>query len=277
MTASIVRSPVADMPPIGLEELTERAALLTRIDRKYVLPVDRVDRLLADVSSDARVLEIDGIRSFAYESVYFDTPGLTSYLLAARRRRRRFKVRTRTYVDSAQCWLEVKTQGGDGSTVKNRLPYELDHYATITPGLSFVESTLMQESIVASDELELVPTLVTRYRRTTLFLPATASRVTIDTDLEWEDDAGRSLRLPELAVIETKTGSTASCVDRLLWSLGHRPSRISKYGTGLAALRPDLPSAPWRRTLRRHFACGQAGTGAHAPGYTPTHGYQPVD
>jgi hypothetical protein len=46
------------------------------------------------------VLEIDGARSFAYDSTYFDTPDLDAYLLAATRRRRRFKVRTRTYVDS---------------------------------------------------------------------------------------------------------------------------------------------------------------------------------
>ena len=56
-------------------------------------------------------------------------------------------------------------------------------------------------------------------------------------------------------------------VDRLLWQRGTRPARISKYATGLAALRPDLPDVPWRRTLRRHFrdatVVGSAGTGTH--------------
>jgi hypothetical protein len=56
-----------------------------------------------------------------------------------------------------------------------------------------------------------------------------------------------------MAIVETKTGSTASRVDRLLWSRGHRPVRISKYATGLAALHPELPTGVWRRTLRRHF------------------------
>ena len=85
------------------------------------------------------------------------------------------------------------------------------------------------------------------------FVPATSSRVTIDTDLIWQDGA-RELHLPDLAIIETKTGSTASCVDRLLWAQGQRPGRVSKYATGLAALRPDLPATPWRRTLQRHFS-----------------------
>lgn len=98
------------------------------------------------------------------------------------------------------------------------------------------------------------PTLVTRYHRSTLYLPATQSRATIDTDLILVDGRRRPLCLPELAIVETKTGSTASAVDRLLWARGHRPAAVSKYATGLAALRPDLPDGPWRRTLRRHFA-----------------------
>ncbi len=97
------------------------------------------------------------------------------------------------------------------------------------------------------------PTLVTSYRRGTLFLPATASRVTIDTDLSWYDGRQR-LRLPELAIVETKTSSTPSGTDRQLWRRGHRPVRISKYCTGLAALRQDLPAWRWHRVLCRYFS-----------------------
>jgi hypothetical protein len=104
-------------------------------------------------------------------------------------------------------------------------------------------------------ELALAPVLTTRYRRTTLFLPASQSRVTIDVDLTWttHGEPRRDLHLPGLAVVETKTRAAASEADRLLWARGHRPTAISKYATGLAALRPELPSAPWRRLLRHHF------------------------
>lgn len=252
MTATVDRSPLSHLDPIGLDELTERADLQTRVDRKYVLPVVEAAAILAQVDVDARVLEIDRSRSFGYHSVYFDTPELTSYLLTAQRRRRRFKIRTRTYLESAECWLEVKTQGSRGNTVKNRLPYQPDHQSSLSPGRQFVAAVLAREAIPLGCGMTFVPTLVTRYRRSTLFLPATTSRVTIDTELTWQD-GDRPLRLPGLAVVETKTGSTASRVDRLLWARGHRPIRISKYATGLAALRPELPAAPWRRTLRRHF------------------------
>ena len=38
-------------------------------------------------------------------------------------------------------------------------------------------------------------------------------------------------------IVETKAGPHPSGVDRLLWAAGHRPASLSKYGTGLAALR----------------------------------------
>jgi hypothetical protein len=252
MTTPDLDQPLRRFAPIDLAELVERAALQTRMDRKYVLPVHEVAALLSAVPADARALEIGRVRSFAYESVYFDTAELTSYRLTALRRRHRFKIRTRTYVDSAECWLEVKTEGARGTTVKHRVPHPLDHRSTVDYGREFIDGVLADTPLAGCCGAPLGPTLVTRYQRSTLLLPQNASRVTIDTDLIW-NASGHRLSLPHLAVVETKTGSTPSPVDRTLWARGYRPIRISKYGTGLAALRRDLPDAPWRRTLRRHF------------------------
>ena len=261
--SALLAAPVADLAPVGLEELVERAGLLTRVDRKYLVPVAEVGALVGGLAADAQVLEIAGRRLFDYESVYFDTPDLLAYHLAAHRRRRRFKVRTRTYHDSAQCWIEVKTRGVRGTTVKDRVPHLLDDRGTVTPALPFVTATLTAHGIADVDGARWTPTLVTRYRRATILLPATDSRLTVDVDLAWHDGS-RTLHLDGLAVVETKTGSTASGADRLLWTHGHRPLSISKYATGLAALRPDLPSTRWRRTLRRHLAPTGADTGRQA-------------
>src|SRR5689334_1799372 len=146
------------LPAIGHAELVEQAALQTRVDRKYAVPRHAVDSLLAGLGDDTRVLEIDGLRVFRYHSVYFDTGDLTSYRLAAYRRRRRFKIRTRTYLDSASCWLEVKTEGARGGTVKDRRPYSLDHQATVAPGRSFVDATLAPLAIPGHTELAFGPT-----------------------------------------------------------------------------------------------------------------------
>ena len=66
---------LAGLPGIGLAELTEHAALLSRVDRKYVLPTVDAGGLIAELAPAAAVLEIDGRRHFTYESLYFDTGG----------------------------------------------------------------------------------------------------------------------------------------------------------------------------------------------------------
>ncbi|CAN5149473.1 VTC domain-containing protein [soil metagenome] len=242
---------LALLEAITLDELVAKAALQTRVDRKYVLSRLDAAEVLAALDPSTRILEIDGARASAYESVYFDTPDLLSYRMAAHARRRRFKLRTRSYVDTDEAWLEVKTRGARSTTVKDRLAYEMDDRGILTPdGREYADAAL---GALGLDGADLRPTLVTRYHRSTLYLPGSGSRATVDTDLSWEGDDGRVLSTPDLAIIETKSGSRTSEVDRLLWSHGHRPATISKFGTGLAALRSDLPSNKWARVLRRHF------------------------
>ncbi|HOW02120.1 MAG TPA: hypothetical protein PLY19_11725, partial [Rhodoglobus sp.] len=85
---------MSTLAPISLAELTAAAELQTRVDRKYVLTRAQAGTVLRDLAPDTRVLEIDGTRAMAYESVYFDTRDLLSYRMAAHARRRRFKLRT---------------------------------------------------------------------------------------------------------------------------------------------------------------------------------------
>lgn len=245
--------------PLSLDELNTSAALQTRIDRKYLVSLDQLDDVLAATDPATRVLEIDGERAFGYASVYFDTPGLSSYLGAARRRRDRFKVRTRSYLDTGSCWVEVKTRGPRGATVKTRQEHAPDQPDSLAaPAWQFASGALGGHRVAELDG-PLAPTLVSTYRRTTLHVPGQhggpASRTTIDTDLVWTDPrTGAERPLGDLAIIETKTGSAASPTDRLLWRHGIRPIRISKYGTGMAVLHPELPAQPWRRVLDRHVA-----------------------
>ncbi len=55
--------------------------------------------------------------------------------------------------------------------------------------------------------------------------------------------------MPDTLIVETKGGSSPSALDRALWRTGTRPSRVSKYGAGLAALDDDLPDLKWHRVL----------------------------
>lgn len=243
------------LPAIGLDELVDRAPLLTRVDRKYILPASELPTILSGLGRHPhrmRVLDIDGRRDFAYQSRYFDTPGLDSYLGAAHRRRRRFKVRVRSYVDTDLHLLEVKTRGPRGTTVKHRAAHR-GHPERLDADARRFLDTVLSTCRISADVTQLSPALMTHYQRTTLFLPGSASRVTIDTALAWTLPSGEAIRWGDRAIVETKSGRAASEVDRLLWSLRHRPCTVSKYGTGLAALQPHLPAHRWRPALRRYF------------------------
>ncbi|MDR1711461.1 MAG: polyphosphate polymerase domain-containing protein [Propionibacteriaceae bacterium] len=236
---------IATLAPVGLDELNARAALLTRVDRKYVIPLAQLPAVMELVPDTAQALEIDGRRAFGYRSTYFDTPGRLTYRLAATRRRRRFKVRTRCY-DTGSSFLEVKTRAGAGRTVKRRLesPDYLPQWVAYA----------LSDSGIALDAFALAPSLDVAFERSTLLLGD--ARITIDTGLSWQLPTGAA-RQANLAVVETKSAGRPTEFDIALWRAGHRPDRMSKYATGLAWLCPELSGNRWHRTLSRYFEGGQ--------------------
>ena len=248
MTMTLERRDLESLPPIGLDELNERADLLVRMDRKYLLDEPAVPAFVAALPDGTRVLEIAGSRSVEYRSLYHDTSELDAFKATAQRRRRRFKVRTREY-GTGGSYLEVKTRRGS-FTVKERIAYDTVAGRLDPLGMTYVAERLADAGIPLDAEMQ--PTLWTAYRRTTLLLPDQA-RVTIDSDLVWSSMGADSLQCDGLVIVETKSGSQASAADRVLWAAGHRPVSISKYGTGLAALNPDLPSNRWHRILTRRL------------------------
>lgn len=249
MTSTMDPTALWGLEVLSLEELLAVADLQTRRDRKYLVPQEEVDGLIAQ--SDTRVLAIGGSRVFRYESVYFDTDHLDSYLGAARRRPRRFKVRTRSYLDSDQCMVEVKTRDARGRTVKHRHPHPVEHRGELTDTARRFVATI---GLAAGHVDALRPAMTTRYRRATLLQEQPASRVTVDFDVTWLDPEGLAADLTGFVLIETKTAGQPCPFDRILWRAGHRPVTISKYCTGLAATDRGIPSNKWHRVLNRHFA-----------------------
>ncbi|WP_395153407.1 polyphosphate polymerase domain-containing protein [Ilumatobacter sp.] len=249
---------VNELASISLPDLDAIAALQVRNDRKYVVDEATVDLMIGDLAADLKVLEIDGLRTFDYRSVYFDTPDFDLHHAAATGRRRRFKVRTRVYEDSGQAMLEVKTKDGRGRTVKERLDYDIDDSSQLTPeGRRFLQMALVSSDVPVADDVlshtGLQPVLTTAYRRSTIVHETSGTRATIDCALVCTAPDGRSVSLDAI-IVESKSLTAAGPVDRWMWANGHRPVKISKCSTGLAALNPELPSNKWRRILDRHFS-----------------------
>ncbi len=241
-------------PSISLDALTAEGDLQTRRDRKYIVEQSVVTRLVAGLSPETQVLDIGGIREFGYRTTYFDTPDMASYLGAAHRRRRRWKIRTRVYeataASAATAKVEVKQREGREMNTKVALDYDPADSAVLTDVADrFIADHLFANTTPAG----LAPSLITTYRRSTVFDPISGSRATFDFGLKCDGLSYGSVELDHV-VLETKSAGQASSLDRALWAEGIRPIRVSKYCTGLAALRPELPRNKWHRTLKTYFA-----------------------
>lgn len=237
------------LPGIGLDSLTARAALMTRIDRKYLVPGPLARQLITELADRALVLDIDGRRRFRYRSTYYDTADLTAFRAAAGRRRRKYKVRRRDYLDTGASFLEVKTNTGLGASRKQRIPVHAEELGAAHR--AFVDEALTTAGCPVPTA-PLHPVLGTRYDRSTILLASEATRLTLDAQLTWESSpVGPSRALHELVVIETKTAHRPGTADHYLWDHGHRPVRLSKYATGMALLDPSLGANRWHRTLQR--------------------------
>ena len=239
-----------ELSTLTLDEVDENAALQVRVDRKYVVAAHTWGDVLDSLSGRPHVLEIEGLRSFRYSSTYYDTAELASYRDAVRSRPHRFKVRTRRYVDTGAFAVEVKMRSTSGATVKSR-----EWLATDVPSLggrlpATAATFVSGFERIGACATDLAEVLTTSYERVTLVTDD--ARVTVDRNVAATDTNGRRMDYGDQLIVETKSAGGAGAADRALWASGTRPARISKYGTSLAALRPELPSNRWSRSIRRH-------------------------
>jgi hypothetical protein len=239
---------VERLRPVSLAEANDAAEALIRVDRKYVVSPSVVATMIASCAERLAVLDIESDRRFPYHSQYFDTDDFALHRAAATKRRRRFKVRTRTY-GNGLVMLEVKAKDGRGRTVKHRVehsgaPTELGDTAQ-----RYITEVTGAHALVP----RLRPSLTTDYERATVVDAAAGCRATIDRSLVCTATDGRTVRLDHAAIVETKSAASAGPLDRWLWSAGIRPVRISKYCTALGVLYPELPSNAWHRTIATHF------------------------
>lgn len=239
---------------ISLEALDDRAALLRRVDNKYLLQRDQLVRLLRHAVDHHDVLEIDGRRRFAYRSVYFDTRDLRAFHDHVAGRRPRFKLRTRCYLDAGSCQFEVKVTTGSDETDK----HQADHPADASERLGedarrLIEATLHYTG--AEPARDLIAVLTTEFDRFTLAARAGGSRMTCDLGLRLccLNDGSQALLDPARVVVETKSGDGCTTVDRLLSEMGIAPISMSKYRMGIDLLVERDPTGK-TGPLRKHFS-----------------------
>jgi len=242
---------VEAFPAIGLDGLDAAVALRDRVDVKYVIPLEAFAELAGRLLATHAALEIGGRRAFAYHSRYFDTPELRAFRDHIQQRRRRYKCRSREYLDTGAYAFEVKLKGLRGRTVKHRMAY--DGHELSDAAIGFLRDCLDQ-AYGRPPDAGLRPALDVAYTRVTLAAPALGERVTCDFDLSFTGPGGAQGRLdPGMVIVESKSARGDARADRVLRRLGHRPQpACSKYCLGVALTRP-VAGNPLRPLLRRHF------------------------
>lgn len=230
---------------VSLDELDRGASFQRRVDNKYLLSRDRLAAAVQQLARDHDVLEIDGRRSFRYESVYFDTPALASFHDHVPDRAPRIKVRSRLYADSNTSSFELKVKLADGETRKEALDQDAREHGLLTERVREFLRRCLEEVLDRAAPPDLEPMLVTSFERGTLVARSGAERVTIDSGVELARPAGAAVRLVErLMLVEVKSENGNEVADALLREAGAEPVAISKYRVGIGLLVAADPEPP---------------------------------
>lgn len=231
----VILSLLCSFTPVSLEELNTKAAMLERLDNKYIIPADRFRPAFSAFADLFDVLEIDGKRAFTYATTYFDDPGFRAYFDHHQGRRKRCKIRVRDYLDAGFSYLEVKLKDKRDVTIKKRLKLPAPKDLLDQDALNFVE-TCYREIYAQPFGKPLAPVIGMQYQRITLVAKEGGERMTIDTALQFNAANITRVVRPDMFIIETKSARGNGIADKVLRALHVHPTkRCSKYCIGMAA------------------------------------------
>lgn len=228
---------IRQFQPISLKQLNAKAEMLARRDNKYVVRGAQLGPALAALRDEFDVLEIAAKRDFTYETCYFDDAGFTSYHEQIADTPQRSKIRTRHYTDAGLCYVEFKLKGDNDITIKERLPYPVDHYGRLDDNAWAHIRSAYRNLCGRPFERDLEPVVEMRYQRITLVARQGGERTTIDHALTFASRSGTRQLASDLFIMETKSDNADGIADRILRGLGVAAAdSCSKYCLALAML-----------------------------------------
>jgi len=232
------------MMPITLAEMSG-VKLMNRTDTKFVTTMPRLIELLRMAREDYYVQDIDGERNALYDTTYFDTRGFDMYQEHQHGHANRQKIRFRTYVSSHLQFMEIKTKNNHGRTKKKRIEVD-DMDLADSAKREFIAERLH----FCVDDLQ--PHMHNYFHRVTLVNRGKTERLTIDTQLEFNNViTGHQRDMGQLVIVELKRdGLVYSPVLEMLRQLHILPHGFSKYCMGAAMTNPQLPVNRFKEKLR---------------------------
>ena len=197
---------------ISLEELNATMSLMERIEKKYMISLEDLGKLMKEFHNDYYILAIKGNSIFTYDNIYMDTDDFYFYHQHEKGKTSRMKVRSREYVDSDIAFFECKQREGD-LIRKSRYGIAVEDSKVLTN-----QSSAFYQNICTSLNLEhahysLKPTIRTVYKRVTLCSKKNDERITIDFDVNVQDimkEGTEKIPFGPVAIIETKSSHKKS-------------------------------------------------------------------
>ncbi len=229
-----IKEILQDFEPISLQEM-EGSELMERMDLKYFFTVDRLPAVLSHLKEHYKVLCVLDNRLCKYESLYFDTTDFELFYNHHRgRSNRRYKVRFRKYVESELHFFEVKFRNRRGRTIKDRImqgrmSQVIQHNA---------KDFLKEKTPLEAGELE--PKLMVRYSRMTLVNKSFPERVTIDLNVNFQNNNGDKT-IDNLIIAEVKQDKPfVSPFIKVMRGQHIREVALSKYCFGVVTLYENM-------------------------------------
>lgn len=229
-------SPINDalktLDSISLKEM-DSVKLMNRTDTKFVFPVSILPDLLIKSKVSYRVLEINGLRTPSYNTLYFDTKNHQLFLDHHNGKPNRYKVRIRNYVESNLFFLEIKKKI-KGRTDKHRIKVNEIENTLSENSKEFISKTIQSN-------LEFEPSLWNSFKRITLVNKNVPERITIDLNLTFSHNNQQHV-LDYLVIAEVKQEKVNlnNPFIALLKEEGIRENSISKYCIGSLLCHSDL-------------------------------------
>ncbi|GAA5219485.1 polyphosphate polymerase domain-containing protein [Membranihabitans marinus] len=225
MTDDIIHKALLDYHKISLEEMNN-VKLMDRVETKYVFSAKQLPIILGQLQNDYKVLRISGTETPTYKTIYFDTDSLYFYKEHHRKRKNRYKVRFRNYVDSNLTFLEVKHKQ-NGRVDKQRIKVDTDHFYLSNEDKRFLSKANIHQG-------ELKKQLTNYYNRITLISKHSVERVTFDLNINFKYNDVET-GLDQVVILELKQPqlSRSTPIVKVLKNLQIRPYNVSKYCIGL--------------------------------------------
>lgn len=226
-----------------------------RYELKYIVRLDEVDRITADLESLTAPDPHGGAAGYRLVSLYYDSPGLDFFWAKVEGIKFRRKLRLRIYPEpaietTAAGMVEIK-QRVNRTVQKRRIKLGLEAAEQLCRGilpegdLDPLDRQVASEVQYMVHAMHLSPTCITAYRRQAFQggLYDAGLRVTFDTDVRYRvhalvvnQDAQNHLVLPpDWCIMEVKVNEAVpDWMTSLLARHGCQLTRVSKYCAGIA-------------------------------------------